>query len=162
MVSPRLERAGAVVDGQVGLGYLQLQQCLSAGELQGGGLGTQALAAFQQIGDVLAAEGLESEGVLHRSGDRLGAVDLAQGDDLLHVMAGIEAALGERLVIGFGLGREGEEAPEELLLAGIAPLLQQCLGMIRVLDILMALVTARMARDEPVLVVDTEPIRIDS
>jgi hypothetical protein len=77
------------------------------------------------------------------------------------MMGGIEAALGERSVVGLGLRGEGEEAPEELLLAGVVALREQCLGMIRILDVAMALIAAQVASDEGVVVVQTQPIRID-
>ena len=76
-------------------------------------------------------------------------------------MLGIETALLQRLVIGFGLGRQGKESPEQLLLAGVTALREQRLGVIRVFFVLVSVVAAWMACDEFLPMVDTEPILID-
>jgi len=45
---------------------------------------------FEDVGDVLAADGLEAQGILQGAVDLLRAVDFAQSDDLLDVVAGVE------------------------------------------------------------------------
>lgn len=68
-------------------------------------------------------------------------------------MAGVEPALGQGLVVVFRFVREGKEAPQQFLLAGVLALLEQRLGMVWILDILVAVVAALMARDESLPVV---------
>jgi hypothetical protein len=46
-----------------------------------------------------------------------GAVDLGKGEDLAHVMAGVEAATLEAFVVGLSLRAEGEELHQQSLLA---------------------------------------------
>ena len=75
------------------------------------------LALGQEIGDVFAGEGLIGEGIFQCARHRIGTVDFAQSDDLLHVMFGIEPPLFQLLIVVVGLGTEGEEPQEELLLA---------------------------------------------
>ena len=102
----------AVVDGQVGLGDLQLEQVGSARELQGGGLRADAPARGQDVGDVLGAEGLQLEPVVERAGDGLLAVQLGQGEDLAQVHAGVDPLGLEPFEVGLGArGQRQEVAP---------------------------------------------------
>ena len=98
-----------LVEPQVGFGECQVQQVLPAGQMQGPGFGQDALALFEQVGDVLAAEGLELQGILDGPGGGLRPVDLGQSDDLANVMQDVEAPLGEALVEPFSLG--GQRQP---------------------------------------------------
>ena len=75
-------------------------------------------------------------------------------------MVGIQAPRFELEVIGLRPRREGEKAPEELMIAGFFPLLQQGLGVIGVFHILEPVVASRMAGNERVPVVEAEPIGI--
>ena len=63
--------------------------------MKGGGRSAQALALFEEVGDVLGAEGFEGQCVLEGAVDLLGAVDLTQGDDLLDVVGGVESLVFE-------------------------------------------------------------------
>jgi len=74
--------------------------------VQGPGFRQDALALFEQVGDVLAAEGLELQGILDGLGGGLRSVDLGQGHDLADVMEDVEPTLGEALVKSFRLGRQ--------------------------------------------------------
>jgi hypothetical protein len=78
--------------------------------VQSGGLGLEARAHFQQIGDVFAAIGLEGAGVLEGASGGIQSVDLAQGHDFVHVVSGVEAAQLELRVVSFGLRGKGQEA----------------------------------------------------
>lgn len=49
---------------------------------QGAGFGEKALALFEDVGDVFAAEGLRSEGLLDSPGEWIGAMDFAERKDL--------------------------------------------------------------------------------
>ena len=54
--------------------------------MQGTGLGGgQAGSLLQQIGDLFTADGAELKRIRHGPGDLVIAVDLAEGDDLLHM-----------------------------------------------------------------------------
>lgn len=68
-------------------------------------------------------------------------------------MAGVEPALSQGLVVVFRFVRAGKEAPQQFLRAGVLALLEQRLGMVWILDILVAVVAALMARDESLPVV---------
>ena len=125
------------------------------------GFGQQALALFQQVGDVLATEGLELQGVLDGPGGHLGAVNLAQGDDLADVVQDVEPPLGQPLVERFGLGGRGSAAGQQLLIAGPAALLEQGPRMIGVLEVLVTVVAADVAGDELVLMVEAQMIGIE-
>ena len=54
-----------------GSGSLQLEQVGAPRELQGGGLGSDAPARGQDVGDVLGAEGLQLQPVVEGAGDGL-------------------------------------------------------------------------------------------
>jgi len=99
-----------VVNGEVWRGQLQLQQVLLSSQMQGAGFGGRLLALLQQVGDVFAGESLKGEGVFHGPGDRFDVIKLAQGDDLLDVMFGIEAPLLQLLVVLVRLGAQGQKA----------------------------------------------------
>jgi hypothetical protein len=72
--------------------YLKLEQVLVARQMQGAGLGgSQPGPLLKQIGNVFAADGAELKRIRHRPGDLVIAVDLAEGDDLLHMVSGVEA-----------------------------------------------------------------------
>ena len=64
---------------------------------------------LQQIGDVLAAEGLELHRILDGPGSGVRPVDLGQGDDLADVMQDVEPPLGETLVEPFGFGCQRQQ-----------------------------------------------------
>ena len=98
-----------LVEPQVGFGEFQVQQVLPAGQMQDPRFGQDALALFQQVGDVLAAEGLELQGILDGPGGGLRPVDLGQGHDLADVMQDVEPTLGEALVKSFSLGRQRQQ-----------------------------------------------------
>ena len=57
---------------------------------------------LQDVGDVVAGESLIGEGVFHGASHCIDAVKLAQGDDLLDVMFGIEAPLLQLLIVIIG------------------------------------------------------------
>src|ERR1039458_279838 len=78
-----------VVDGQVRLGDLQLEQVGPARELQGSGLGADALSCGQDVGDVLGAEGAQLQPVVQGAHDAFLAVQLGQGEDLAQVHADV-------------------------------------------------------------------------
>ena len=150
----------AVVVAEVGVGEVQFQGIAGPGEVQGAGFGGQPVAAFQKVFDVFAAQRAEVQGVGQGTGGGFLAVDLAQGDDLADVVAGVEAALLEFRVVRLGARRQRQEALQQPLAAGAHALGQQGLGMIRVLEVPVPVVAARMPGDEPVLAVDADPVGI--
>jgi len=91
-------------------------------EMQGAGRGQEPLALFEEIGDVLAGVGTQGMGVIDGAAGRLHSVDFAQGNDLLDMMADVEAALGEMIVVGLRPGREVQERQEQPLVAHAAAL----------------------------------------
>ena len=73
-----------------------------------------------------------------RPGGRLRPEDLAQGDDLLDMMAGVDPAFGELFVVGLGLRRQPQELEQELLVAGLLAVLDQIGRVVGMLDVLVA------------------------
>lgn len=76
-----------------------------------------AFALFKDVGDIFAAIGLEGQGVVERVGDLVRAVELAQGDDLLDVVRGVEPLFLKLARVEVGLGSQAQEGLEEGLLA---------------------------------------------
>jgi hypothetical protein len=95
-----------VVEPQVGLGQFQVQQILPAGQVQRSGFRQDALPLFEQVGDVLATEGLELQGVLDGPRGLVCPVDLGEGDDLANVVQDVEPPFSQALVEPLGLGRQ--------------------------------------------------------
>ena len=87
------------------------------GQVQGRGHGSLAFALFKDVGDIFAAIGLEGQGVVERVGDLVRAVELAQGDDLLDVVRGVEPLFLKLARVEVGLGSQAQEGLEEGLLA---------------------------------------------
>src|ERR1700746_2069199 len=79
---------------------IDVEQVVAAGELEGSGFRQRAGAGLQDVGDVLGAEGLEGEAVGDGARHGIGGIDLGEGEDLAGVMAGIDAALFQAVVIG--------------------------------------------------------------
>ncbi len=72
--------------------------------MEGAGFRQDALTLFEDVGDVLATERLELQGILDGPGGLVRPVDLGQGDDLPDVMQDVEPPIGQTLVERFGLG----------------------------------------------------------
>jgi len=102
-----------------------------------------------------------SQGVLNGAGGLIGAVDLAEGHDLADVVDDVETAFGQGLVEGLGLGRQVQQAQEQLLVGGAAALLEQGPGMIGSSMSWWRSVTAAVAGDELVLMVNAQMIGIE-
>ena len=66
----------AFVDGEIGLLEFDLEQILAPGEMERAGLRPEALALLKDVGDLVAAEGLELEGVFDGASDFVAAMDL--------------------------------------------------------------------------------------
>jgi hypothetical protein len=77
----------------------QFEQIALAGQVAGTGLRQEALALFEQVGDVFAGVGGEFVRVVHRPAQRLVPVDLGQSDDFRDMVPHIEATRGELRVI---------------------------------------------------------------
>ena len=76
------------------------------------------------------------------------------------MLLGVEATLGELAVIKVGLGRQGDKAHEDLLVAGFFALGQKRLGVVGVLEVLVALIAADMPCDQFLARVDTNALGI--
>ena len=61
-------------------------------EVQRAGLRGVAFALLEDVFNVFAGERLAGDGVIHGEGDFFAAVDVGQGDDLVDMDAGLEAA----------------------------------------------------------------------
>jgi hypothetical protein len=88
-----------LVGAQVGGAEIHIEQIGATGKMKGSGLWGEALALFEDIGDVFAGEGLAVEGILDGAGEVVRTVNVGQSDDFVDVGAGVKAALGELVVI---------------------------------------------------------------
>ena len=66
----------AFVDGEIGLLEFDLEQILAPGEVERTGLRAEALALLEDVSDIVAAEGLELEGVFDGASDFVTAMNL--------------------------------------------------------------------------------------
>src|SRR5437868_9323782 len=80
----------AVIEVQVGGRDIQMEQVLTASLVKGSRSGGDVLTLQEKVGYILAAEGLEGDGVFDGSSDLVWGIDLAQGDNLLDVVGGVE------------------------------------------------------------------------
>ena len=127
-----LGRERGLINAEIRLFKPHLQEIGATGEMEGAGLRGKAGTLLHQVGDIFRGECLIDKGVLHRPGHGLRRVDVTQGHDFTHVMVRIQAPLLELAIIRLRLGGEGEKTPEELMIAGFFPLLQQRFGVIGV------------------------------
>ena len=91
-----------------------------------------------------------------------GTVDFAQCDDLVDVVSGIEAAQLKLCVVGFGFGREGEEALQELLMTGASALCEEFARVVGIFEVAVSVVASGVSGDEFVIVVDAQAVGIGS
>lgn len=129
--------------------------------MQGGCRRQQPLPLFEQIGDVIAAEGVVFEGVFEGAGGGGRAIDFGKGENFFEMMTGVEAFVDEPLVIGFSLGAEGEESGEQFLVVGVAAESEEFPFVIGIDDGLMAIIGTGVAGDEFALMVDGDEIGVD-
>jgi hypothetical protein len=142
----RSQRPARVLPGKrpVRSGPLQIEQVVAASQVQGGGFDPGTSPLGQEVGDGLGAEGVVSQRVLPRAGDFVRAVAFGPGDDFLDVMLGMGAFISQVTVRGFGLGSQGHELHEPLLLTSAPALGQQLREVIGIFDVLVARVAARV------------------
>src|SRR5215831_13914637 len=106
---------------------VDVEQIMATGELQRSWFRQGPGPRFQDVGDVFGAEGLKGKPVGDGARHQVGRIDLRQGEDFADVMAGIEPALLQAVVIGRRVGREREKAQHQALFAGARALRQQSL-----------------------------------
>jgi hypothetical protein len=151
-----------LVDGEIRFGDLNFKKVLPSGQMKSARFGEGPRSLFEEIGDVFRGEGLEEAGILDSPVDGMLAIDFTEGDDLLEVMAGVEAALFQFTVIIPGFVWEVEEAHEEFLIPSLGSVLDQTFGMVGVFIVFVSIISADMAGDEILLMIDTNAIRVDS
>src|ERR1700680_5124047 len=78
---------------------VDVEQVVATGELQWSRLRQRAGAGLQDVGDVLGAESLEGEPVGDGASDDIDGIDLGQRQDFADVVAGVEPALLQAVVI---------------------------------------------------------------
>ena len=115
--------------------------------MQRPGLRAEVFALFEDIGDVVAAEGLELEGVFDGAGDFVGAIDFAQRYDFGDVLMGVKAALFYLVEILFSTRAEGIEAQQQFGVAGCMALLEQLLDVVRIFNVLVTVVVTGVGGD---------------
>jgi hypothetical protein len=64
------------------------------------------------------------------------------------VVAGVKPALLQADVLGLGIRRQCQEVHHQTLFAGTAALGDQTLGVVRILDVLVTTIAARVTGDE--------------
>ena len=147
-----------MVGAQVGGAEIDIEEVGAAGKMQGTGLRGEALALFEDIGDVFAGEGLGVEGVLDGASQVVLAVDVGEGDDFVDVDAGVETALGELAVVVFRARAQGVEAQQELGVGGFAALVEEFLYVVGIFEVPVPLVAAGMSGNQIGPVIDAEPV----
>ena len=123
-----------MIDGKISRSQFDLEQVLTPGKVQRAGLGCEALALFEDVSNVIAAEGLELEGIFDGTGHFVGAINLAQCDDLGDVESRAQAALLELAMILFGTRTESIKAQEQFGIPGCAAPLKKFLDVVRVFE----------------------------
>ena len=93
-------------------------------------------------------------------GNRVVTVDVGEGDDLADVGQGMAAAFLQAGVVVHGRRGQGEEALEDLGIAGVPALRDQRLGVVGIFTVEVALVGAEVAGDEFVVVVQADPVGV--
>ena len=76
------------------------------------------------------------------------------------MVAGIQPLLLEAVLIGLGIGRQRQEAHHQALFPGPDTFADQTLGMLFILDVLVARIAALMAGDEFGVEIDAETVGI--
>jgi len=132
-----------LINGQVRLLDFQIEKIGSSTQMKGAGFGQSPHALFTKIRHVFTGECLEVECVLHGPGHRLLAVDFAECDNLLHVMAGVHAAIFKFPVVVLGLGAKGDKA-----------------HMVRIFKVFMSVIGPWVTGDQFFTVIDADPVRI--
>jgi len=150
-----------LVRGQVGGRQFQVQEVLAAGEVQCRGRGRGGLTLLQQVGDIITAVRLKSEGIVNGAGHGVRAVEFAQGNDLLDVVGGREAFFLQLAIIRLGLGRQVEKGRQQGLLAGADALGHQFTIVIGVADVLAAVVATGVRGDQFFAEEKDEPVRVN-
>ena len=151
-----------LVDGQIRFFDLQIKQVLSSGQMESARFGERPRALFEKIGDVFRGESLEEASVLDRPVNGILTIDFTESDNLLEVMARVEAAFLQFTVVILGLAREAEETHEEFLVPCLGSVLDQSFGMVGVFIIFVSIISAGMAGDELLLMIDAEAVGVDS
>jgi len=149
------------IRGEVGGGQIQVQEILSAGQVQSGRWESRSFPLFEDVGDIFATVGLEGQRVLESAVNFLRTVDFAQGDDFLDVVRRVEALVLQLAGVSLGVRTQGQEGQQKSLVAGFFALYQQILGMIGIGHVLAAVVTAGMSGDEFFVVKEQQLIGVE-
>jgi hypothetical protein len=142
-------------------GQVQVQQVLPPGQVQGRGRRSVALPLFEEVGDVFAAIGLEGQRVVQGAGRFVGAVDLAQRNDLLDVARSIEPLFLKLACVEVRLRTQAQAGLKEGLLARAMAMDQEFLEVIRIANVLAAIASAQVGGDEFFVVIEEQLVGID-
>src|SRR5258708_35644719 len=104
---------------------VDVEQVVATGELQWSGFRQRAGAGLQDVGNVLGTEGLEGEPIGDGTSYRIGGIDLGQRQDLANVLAGVEPALLQAVVIGWRIRRQRPTGHNRAAFDGTASLRDQ-------------------------------------
>jgi hypothetical protein len=129
---------------------------------KGAGSGRVRARVSRILAMLLGAEGLEGEAIGDGACNFIKGIDLGQRHDLADVVAGIEPLLLETFVIGLGIRRQCQEAQYQALFPGSHTLGEQGLGVLGILDVLVATIAALVAGDELGIEVDADAVGIGS
>ena len=147
-----------VVEAQVCGGEFEIQEIGAPGEVQRAGARGVSLALLEDVLDVLAGERLAGDGVIDGAGDFVGPVDVGEGDDLVDMDAGVEAAGAQLLVVVLCLRAQGVKGEQPLGVARPSALVEEFAHVIGVFKIAVPLVTAGMRRHHVVVMVEAEAV----
>jgi hypothetical protein len=79
--------------------YVDVEQVVAAGELQGAGFRQRPASRLEDVGDVLGAEGLEGEPVSDGARHEFGGIDLGQSRDLANDQLTLNQFMGYKVLV---------------------------------------------------------------
>ena len=126
--------------------------------MQRAGLRTEALALFEDVSNVIAAECRKFESVLDGASDFVRAIDFTQGHDFGDVNPGIEATFLKLAMILLGTRAESIKTQEQFGVAGLASLIEQILDVIWVFEVPVPILATGVGGDQLLVMINAEPI----
>jgi hypothetical protein len=113
---------------------------------------------FEDVSNVIAAEGSKFESVFEGASDFVGAIDFTQSHDFGDVNPGIEATILKLAIILLGMRAESVKAQEQFGVASLASLIEQVLDVIWVFEVSVPIVATGMGGNQLLVMINAEPI----
>jgi hypothetical protein len=106
------------VDGKIRGLKGDFEEIGPAGQMECPGFRELSGTAVKDVGDVVAADGVEFQGIGQSVAHGIFAVDFRQSDDLSHMMTALQVTLLQFPVVIQGAGGQRLETLEEVLILG--------------------------------------------